>query len=209
MEKPLNREPPIEDLVSKYTFFTSTSIHKDIANLTYSFITTHDAYDRNHSPIPYLSASTHKVQVNGLVETPFTLSISQLQHDFEQVEVVCALQCAGNRRHTMRTWLKEVDGINWGDGAVMNCRWKGVRLRDILIKAGFEEGVNSGERENAKHVAFACYQSKCEDDEWYGGSITFERAMREDGDVLLALEVYVEFSSLSSLDLHYSPDIID
>lgn len=32
----------------------------------------------------------------------------------------------------MRTRLKEVQGIDWGDGAVMNCRWGGVRVCDVL-----------------------------------------------------------------------------
>lgn len=84
----------------------------------------------------------------------------------------------------MRTLLKEVDGIDWGDGAVMNCKWKGPRLRDVLSKA--RVNVSPGQK---AHVAFACFQTSCQDDTWYGGSIELERAMREDGDVILALEV--------------------
>ncbi|KAI9880875.1 MAG: hypothetical protein M1830_010470 [Pleopsidium flavum] len=108
----------------------------------------------------------------------------QLKEDFQHHEIICALQCAGNRRHTMRTLLKEVDGIDWGDGAVMNCTWKGPRLRDILVRAG----VNSSDQKKA-HVAFACFQVKCQDDDWYGGSIELERAMRIEGDVIIALEM--------------------
>jgi len=40
----------------------------------------------------------------------------------------------------MRTFLKEVDGIDWGDGAVMNWRWRGPRLRDVLLKVGVNDG---------------------------------------------------------------------
>lgn len=84
----------------------------------------------------------------------------------------------------MRTLLKEVEGVDWGDGAVMNCQWKGPRLRDVLNRA--EVNVRDPSR---AHVAFACFATPCQDDEWYGGSIELERGLRKDGDVLLALEV--------------------
>ncbi|KAL2010741.1 hypothetical protein VTN00DRAFT_6548 [Thermoascus crustaceus] len=165
VDKPLNREPPVKRLVA-------------------SFITPDDAYyDRNHGPIPHLSADKHTVTVNGLVSQPLTLSIAQLRSDFPQHEVVCALQCAGNRRHTMRTLLKEVQGIDWMDAAVMNCKWRGPRLRDVLEKAGVQKN-----REGL-HVAFGCYQVKCQDDDWFGGSVKLERGLREDGEVILALEM--------------------
>ncbi|KAI9828445.1 MAG: hypothetical protein M1832_002873 [Thelocarpon impressellum] len=142
-----------------------------------------DGYDRNHGPIPHLDGEKHRVRVDGLVHTPLELSPAELRRDFPQHDVSCALQCAGNRRHTMRTLLKEVDGLDWGDGAVMNCRWKGPRLRDVLDRAG----VAVPKRGEA-HVAFACHATPCQDDEYYGGSIELERAMREDGEVILALE---------------------
>lgn len=91
----------------------------------------------------------------------------------------------------MRTLLKEVDGIDWGDGAVMNCIWKGPRLRDVLLRAG----VDMPGRKQA-HVAFASFQVKCQDDDWYGGSIDLNRAMRVDGDVIVALEVWLYQSSV-------------
>ncbi|KAI9822582.1 MAG: hypothetical protein M1827_000301 [Pycnora praestabilis] len=165
VEKPLNREPPVKDLVS-------------------SFITSKGAYDRNHGPIPHLDAEKHVVRVDGAVNNILDLKISQLQNEFQQHEVTCALQCAGNRRHTMRTLLKEVQGIDWGDGAVMNCTWKGPRLRDVLKKAA----VSIPDDAKA-HVAFACFQTECQDDTWYGGSIELERGMRLEGDVILALEM--------------------
>ncbi|KAI9787319.1 MAG: hypothetical protein M1816_007667 [Peltula sp. TS41687] len=155
-----------------------------------SFITpTEEAYDRNHGPIPHLSAATHTVLVDGLVHTPLKLSINQLQHDFAQHEVVCALQCAGNRRHTMRTQLKEVEGVDWGDGAVMNCRWRGPRLRDVLARAGVAVCEQGTGQWNEAHVAFACAATPCQDDGWYGASIPLRRAVAREGEVLLALEM--------------------
>lgn len=116
-----------------------------------------------------------------------SLTPAQLRSEFPQHEVTCALECAGNRRHTMRTMLREVEGIDWGDAAVMNCKWKGPRIRDILLRAGLKDVVNDPSREI--HVAFACYQVKCQDADWFGSSVTLERCMRENGEAILALEV--------------------
>lgn len=87
----------------------------------------------------------------------------------------------------MRTKIKEVNGIDWFDGAVMNCVWRGPRLRDVLARAGVHDSLMT-EKGYSGHAAFACHETPCQDDSWYGGSITLERAMLEDGDCILALE---------------------
>ncbi|KAG9951128.1 ATP synthase alpha subunit vacuolar, partial [Aureobasidium melanogenum] len=161
---PLNREPPATELVS-------------------SFLTTKDAYDRNHGDIPEIDASKHHVRVDGAVQTILDLSVSDLEA-LPQHTVVSALQCAGIRRHTMRTAIKEVQGIDWFDGAVMNCKWRGPRLKDILEKA---QVILS--KEEKGHVAFASHAQTCQEDEWYGASIDLGRALEEDKDVILALEM--------------------
>lgn len=86
----------------------------------------------------------------------------------------------------MRTKLKEVNGIDWFDGAVMNCKWRGPLLRDVLLKAGVDV---SEEKWKDAHVAFACFQTPCQDDEWYGASIPLSRAMDEKSSVILALDM--------------------
>ncbi|KAI9690675.1 MAG: hypothetical protein M1820_009909 [Bogoriella megaspora] len=164
-EKPLNREPPIDKLVS-------------------SFITKEDAYDRNHGGIPHIDVAEHIVHVDGSVQNELQLSINNLRNDFEQHEVVCVLQCAGNRRHVMRTLLNEVQGIDWGEGAVMNCKWRGPRLRDVIAKAGVQI-----KDPTTAHVALACTTQKCQEDDWYGGSIKLDRALDREADVILALEM--------------------
>ncbi|EEH46630.2 uncharacterized protein PADG_02728 [Paracoccidioides brasiliensis Pb18] len=214
-ERPLNREAPLSELVSK--FLTPTP----------------DAYNRNHSAIPELDPGTHTVSITGDVANPLRLSVDQLRHEFPQHEVLSALQCAGNRRHTMRTKLKEVVGLDWMDGAVMNCTWSGPRLRDVLIKAGVrgysndtemvkdqdrkenKETANeksnttanrqqnsknnsrndgaratTGEAEQAEmHVHFNCSMLPCEDDSYYGASIELWRAMELDREVIIALDM--------------------
>jgi sulfite oxidase len=81
--------------------------------------------------------------------------------------------------------LKEVDGIDWGDAAIMNCKWRGPRLRDVLHRAG----VDQCKGRPGLHVAFSSFQVQCEEDEWFGGSVELERGLDEEADVILALEV--------------------
>ena len=166
-EAPLNREPELQDLVS-------------------SFITTQDGYDRNHCVHPQIDGEKHCVRVDGAVDKQLELSMSDLRDSFEQHTVVCALQCAGNRRHTMRTLIKEVQGIDWFDAAVMNCKWRGPRLKDVLERAGII--LEDKDRQDA-HVAFACYAAPCQEDTWYGASVPLSRALRDDADIILALEM--------------------
>ncbi|KAF2841230.1 sulfite oxidase-like protein [Patellaria atrata CBS 101060] len=171
-DEPLNREPPLEQLIAH-------------------FITEKDGFDRNHSSIPVINEDAHSLQVDGLVQNLLSLTVSSLATEFPQHTVICALQCAGNRRHTMRTQLKEVQGIDWFDGAVMNCIWTGPRLRDVLLRAGLKirEGKVQTEGEEQGHVLFACHQQPTEDDSYYGGSIPLARAMRVDADVIIALKM--------------------
>lgn len=115
-----------------------------------------------------------------------SLSPADLATSFPQHRVICALQCAGNRRHAMRTRLDEVQGIDWFDAAILNAEWEGPLLRDVLLKAGIK--VDKGETRDL-HVAFACYQVQVQEDDWYGGSIPLQRAIDEDGEVVLALKV--------------------
>jgi sulfite oxidase len=86
----------------------------------------------------------------------------------------------------MRTKLKEVSGIDWFDGAVMNCKWTGPLLKDVLEKAG----VNIEESKLSEaHVAFSCYQTPTQEDDFYGASIPLSRALDRKSSILLALKM--------------------
>ncbi len=95
----------------------------------------------------------------------------------------------------MRTTLKEVEGIDWGDGAVMNCRWKGPRLRDILMAAEVDQ-----QKGKEMQVAFSCHQQETQEDSWYGASIALDRGISEEAEVLLALEASHPLHFLVRLD---------
>ncbi|EKM58397.1 uncharacterized protein PHACADRAFT_252682 [Phanerochaete carnosa HHB-10118-sp] len=144
-------------------------------------------YCRNHGPVEDLDHDAYAMAVEGGSSGIVRYSMADLETKFEKYEVVAALQCAGNRRKEMDK-VKKVNGILWDDGVVCNARWGGVRLRDVLLDANVELEGNS-------HVQFASHVTPCEDDTCYGSSIPLEKAMDEEGDVLLAWEMNGEYMS--------------
>jgi sulfite dehydrogenase len=85
-----------------------------------------------------MDESSFRINVHGLVKQPLSLSVADLKKDFEQVEVAAVCQCAGNSRGL---FSPRVAGGQWANGAMGNALWKGVRLRDILNKAGIGAGA--------------------------------------------------------------------
>jgi sulfite dehydrogenase (cytochrome) subunit A len=87
---------------------------------------------------------TFRLEVSGRVKKPLQLSLRDLQTKFEAVSVVALCQCAGNSRSLFEP---RVAGGQWGNGAMSNARWKGVRLKDVLDAAGVQpETVQVGLR---------------------------------------------------------------
>jgi sulfite oxidase len=78
--------------------------------------------------------------------------------------------------------VKKVHGIAWESGVIANGKWAGVRLCDVLHRAGVQMNGNA-------HVSFASYVTLCQDDNYYGASIPLTKAQNHDEDVLLAFEV--------------------
>ncbi|WP_193166165.1 SorA family sulfite dehydrogenase catalytic subunit [Microbulbifer hainanensis] len=85
-----------------------------------------------------IDAGTFRIKVHGRVKQPISLSIADLKNSFEAVEIAAVCQCAGNSRGLFNP---RVPGGQWANGAMGNALWKGVRLRDILNKAGIASGA--------------------------------------------------------------------
>jgi DMSO/TMAO reductase YedYZ molybdopterin-dependent catalytic subunit len=84
-----------------------------------------------------IEAAGWRLQVGGdAAATPFQLSLAELQTRFERVEITAVCQCAGNRRGLSQP---HVPGVEWGLGAMGNAVWRGVRLKDVLAKAGLRK----------------------------------------------------------------------
>ncbi len=86
---------------------------------------------------------TFRLTIRGRVKQNLSFTLTDLQTQFEPVEVAAVCQCAGNSRGFSEP---RVAGGQWGHGAMGNAIWKGVRLRDVLEKAGVEK--------EGKHVRF-------------------------------------------------------
>ena len=85
-----------------------------------------------------IDAEKFQIEIKGKVNSPLTLSIADLKTKYEPVEIVAVNQCSGNGRGFSNP---RVAGGQMGNGAMGNARWKGVRLKDVLAKAGVAAGA--------------------------------------------------------------------
>jgi DMSO/TMAO reductase YedYZ molybdopterin-dependent catalytic subunit len=90
-----------------------------------------------------IDAEAFRLRLHGQVTRDLSLSLTQLMEEFEPVEIAAVNQCSGNSRGF---FSPRVAGGQWGNGAMGCARWTGVRLKDLLDRAG----VNA----SAQHVRF-------------------------------------------------------
>ena len=108
---------------------------------------------RWHMPnIPtHIDPNTYTIKIDGLVEKEIEISLNDLKTKFEQVEIEAVLQCGGNSRSA---FSPTAGGIQWGSGAMGSALWKGVRLSDLLDRAGLHkdaEWIGFNGRETAAY----------------------------------------------------------
>jgi sulfite oxidase len=118
------------------------------------------------------------LRVDGLVENPLELTLSDLKEQFEKQRSMVTLQCAGNRRAGLVA-VRDIPGEDpWGRCALSTAWWTGVRLADVLAGAGL--------RDTAEHVWFEApdVSELARPPQTYGSSIPVSKAMSQ--DVLLA-----------------------
>jgi DMSO/TMAO reductase YedYZ molybdopterin-dependent catalytic subunit len=78
-----------------------------------------------------------KLQIEGNVSKPLALSLLDLMNKFKPVSLAAVNQCSGNSRSRLQP---RVAGAQWGNGAMGNAMWTGVRLRELLDIAGIKSG---------------------------------------------------------------------
>jgi DMSO/TMAO reductase YedYZ molybdopterin-dependent catalytic subunit len=89
--------------------------------------------------IPEIDPRTWRLSVGGASAAhSLSLSLADLHENFETVAVAAVNQCSGNRRGLFEP---RVPGVQWGPGAMGNALWRGVRLRDVLERAGIIAGA--------------------------------------------------------------------
>lgn len=175
---PFNVEPPMSEL-GKHKFITPCSLH----------------YVRNHGAVPKLTWEEHTIDIGGpCVTKPLSISMDDLAA-MEPRELPVTLVCAGNRRKEQNQ-IRQTIGFNWGACGVSTTVWKGVLLRDLLLRAGVTEKDMRG-----KHIEFIGYEDlpnkvglgPFPEEPWgkqvkYGTSIPLARGMNPAFDVLIAYQ---------------------
>jgi DMSO/TMAO reductase YedYZ molybdopterin-dependent catalytic subunit len=78
-----------------------------------------------------------RVAVRGHVNQALSLSLNDIL-SFPHVEIAAVNQCSGNSRGFFQP---RVAGGEWANGAMGNARWTGVRLKDVLDRAGVKGGA--------------------------------------------------------------------
>ncbi|MCJ8744448.1 hypothetical protein PDJAM_G00118830 [Pangasius djambal] len=140
-------------------------------------------FKRNHLPVPRVDPKTYRLKIEGLPGGTVSLTLDDLKSHFPKHTVMATLQCAGNRRSEMNE-VKQVKGLNWGIAAISNATWSGAYLRDVLYHYGFGPEVAA----KARHVQFEGLDTDVTGTA-YGASVPLNKAMSEEGDVLLAYEM--------------------
>jgi len=128
-----------------------------------------------HYNRPELDAAKHRIKVSGLVKSPLELSLADLQA-MPKAEIVNGYECSGNSGRAMQ-------------GLSSNGRFTGVRLRDVLKRAGLDdkarEVVFFGADRGAEEVVFRQQTFKIQ--QQFARSITLENAQKPEPMLVYAL----------------------
>ncbi len=88
-----------------------------------------------HYDIPAVDEAAYRLEVDGLVATPLSLSLDELRAR-PAVELAVTMECAGNGRALIEP---HVFSQPWLQEAVGTARWRGTPLRGLLAEAGVTE----------------------------------------------------------------------
>jgi DMSO/TMAO reductase YedYZ molybdopterin-dependent catalytic subunit len=94
---------------------------------------------RNNGTMPDpIDRAAWRLTIDGEVEEELELSYEQLENEFEQVTLRLQIECGGNGRAGFNPLPR---GNPWTVGAIGNAEWTGVRLSDILRRAGLKQSA--------------------------------------------------------------------
>ena len=164
--KPFNAGPPPRLLYQSY--ITPTNLF----------------FVRSHGDVPEVDVDAYRLEINGRVLKPLSLSLGEIKNNFERVNISATLQCAGNRREELMAVKAIPNELGWGVDAISHAVWGGVRLQDVLAAAGVES-----EADLHLHVEFGGLDEveRLNKRFRYGGSIPLAKGMCP--EVILAYEM--------------------
>ena len=121
-----------------------------------------------------VDVNTFRLSVRGHVDTALSMTLREVVDGLPRVELVAVNQCSGNSRGYT---APPVAGAQWSNGAMGNARWMGVRLKDVLDRAGVKAG--------ARQVRFAGLDEPVvEEAPKFMKSLAIDHA--SDGEVMIA-----------------------
>jgi DMSO/TMAO reductase YedYZ molybdopterin-dependent catalytic subunit len=148
LKEPLNLTPQLPEGTRQEALLDALPGKRPLIKLSYrppnyetpidllrSAITPSDAFFvRYHlSDIPEVDARNWRLSVGGDgARSALSLSLDELKQ-MPAVDVTAVCQCSGNRRGLFDP---HVPGVQWGYGAMGCALWKGIRLKDVLDRAG-------------------------------------------------------------------------
>ena len=137
-----------------------------------------DFFVRCHFPIPEIHRDHWRLKIGGEVQHPGAWTWDELRA-MPETSITATIECAGNGRVFLSP---KMDGAQWESGAVGNAVWTGVRLAEVLQRAGF----NADAREV---ILTGSDQGEIESAPRPGGKIHFARSLplaKARDDVVLA-----------------------
>ncbi len=113
------------------------NLESSIAALEHRLTPNDQFFVRSHFGAPAVDLGPWEVEVVGLVARPLRMGLADLAR-FETTTRTAVLQCAGNGRGLYRP---RVPGVPWERGGVGQAEWSGIRLADLLERAGLQPGA--------------------------------------------------------------------
>jgi DMSO/TMAO reductase YedYZ molybdopterin-dependent catalytic subunit len=161
-------EVPFTDVPATFAFSAPDGARRflDLRTIDGQLTPSNQFFFIQHYNKPEVDAATYKLKLTGLVSKPTELSLRDLQ-SMRSVDVVNGYECSGNS-------ARSVQGLS------SNGRFTGVRLRDVLQRAGVHdkarEVVFFGADKGNEDVVFRQQTLKMQ--QQFARSITLENAMK-------------------------------
>ena len=85
-----------------------------------------------------VNTATFRLEIGGHVEKPLSLSVANLRSSLNPFRSSRSTNAPATRAVSL---LRACRAASWKNGAMGNARWTGVRLRDLLDRAGVKAGT--------------------------------------------------------------------
>jgi DMSO/TMAO reductase YedYZ molybdopterin-dependent catalytic subunit len=130
-------------------------------------------------PEPAANPDAWRVKIDGEVNTPLELSVGDLRSRFPNVTLQLQMECGGNGRSF---FIPQTRGNQWGNGAICNAAWTGVRLKDVLAAAGLKPAAR-----HTGHFGADPHLSGATDRDAISRGMPIEKAMEEHTLIVFAV----------------------